>query len=46
MKTIKNYLDSIGVITLGRFGEWDYYNMDICIESAMKIANNLIDKKG
>jgi protoporphyrinogen oxidase len=46
VKTIKNYLDSIGVITLGRFGEWEYYNMDICIESAMKISNNLIYKKG
>lgn len=38
VKMIKNYLASIGVFTLGRFGEWDYFNMDICIESAMKLA--------
>jgi protoporphyrinogen oxidase len=38
---IKDYLDEIGIYTLGRFGEWAYYNMDICIESAMKLAKRV-----
>lgn len=37
--TILSYLDSIGLHTLGRFGEWEYYNMDICIHKAMQLAN-------
>jgi len=35
---VKKYLDEIGIHTIGRFGEWEYYNMDICIESAMKLV--------
>jgi protoporphyrinogen oxidase len=38
---IKKYLDKIGIHTIGRFGEWEYYNMDICIESAMNLAKKL-----
>ena len=38
---IKKYLDEIGMHTIGRFGEWEYYNMDVCIESAMKLANKI-----
>lgn len=37
-KIIKNYLHEIGLFTLGRFGEWKYYNMDICIDRAIKLA--------
>jgi len=40
-KLIKEYMDSINLHTLGRFGEWEYYNMDICIESAMNLAKEL-----
>jgi protoporphyrinogen oxidase len=35
---IINYLNSIGIHTLGRFGEWEYYNMDICIKSAIDLS--------
>jgi len=35
---IKKYLESIGLHTIGRFGEWKYYNMDICMQSAMKLV--------
>lgn len=35
---IKQYLENIGLYTVGRFGEWEYYNMDICMESAMKLT--------
>lgn len=38
---IKNYLSSIGFHTLGRFGEWEYYNMDICIESAIALSKKI-----
>ena len=36
-KKIFDYLDNIGIYTLGRFGQWDYFNMDICIKEAMKL---------
>lgn len=30
-----------GVFLLGRFGEWEYYNMDKAIEAAMQLATEL-----
>lgn len=41
---IKQYLENIGLHTIGRFGEWEYYNMDICMESAMKLVDKLEKK--
>lgn len=38
---IKDYCDEIGLHTIGRFGEWEYYNMDICMESAMKLVDKI-----
>lgn len=35
--TIKNYFRDQGLYTLGRFGEWKYYNMDECIKSSMNL---------
>lgn len=37
---IKLYFTEIGLHTIGRFGEWEYYNMDMCMESAF----NLLEK--
>lgn len=37
-ETIKTYLKDIGIITHGRFGDWDYYNMDICIKKSLDLA--------
>lgn len=37
-KKIKKYIEEIGLFTLGRFGEWEYYNMDVCMESAMNLV--------
>ncbi|MDR2955457.1 MAG: FAD-dependent oxidoreductase [Prevotella sp.] len=34
----KAILKDEGIHLLGRFAEWEYYNMDKCIESAMKIS--------
>lgn len=35
LKSLKNFH------TLGRFGEWDYYNMDICIKKAIDLSNEI-----
>lgn len=35
---IKSYLRDKELFFLGRFGEWEYYNMDICIEKAQELA--------
>lgn len=42
---IKKYIENIGLYTIGRFGEWEYYNMDICIESAMKLFYKIEGKQ-
>lgn len=39
---IKSYLEDLtNIYTLGRFGEWQYYNMDICIEKSIELANKI-----
>lgn len=35
------YLAENGIHTLGRFGEWEYYNMDICIKSAIELYKKI-----
>jgi protoporphyrinogen oxidase len=41
LSCIKKYLKLIGIHSIGRFGEWKYYNMDNCIEAAMKLSEKL-----
>jgi protoporphyrinogen oxidase len=36
-KLIKDYLREKQFHTLGRFGEWQYYNMDVCIKKALEL---------
>lgn len=36
---IKSLLEPYSIYLLGRFAEWEYYNMDKCIESAMSIVD-------
>ncbi|MDR0506651.1 MAG: NAD(P)-binding protein [Dysgonamonadaceae bacterium] len=38
---IKNYLQERAFHILGRFGEWQYYNMDVCIKKAMDLSRIL-----
>jgi len=39
---IMNYIQSCpNLYTLGRFGEWEYYNMDVCIKSAIELAKKI-----
>lgn len=39
--TLKTYLAKYNIYLLGRFAEWEYYNMDKAIESAMELNKNL-----
>ena len=39
---IKEYMSQLGINLLGRFGEWEYPNMDICIERAMEEVDNIV----
>ena len=41
---IKDYLNEIELYSIGRFGEWEYYNMDVCMESALKLAKKINSK--
>lgn len=38
---IRSFLKERGIKTLGRFAEWEYYNMDQCIEKAMAMAERI-----
>lgn len=41
INNIKSIFEKENIYLLGRFAEWEYYNMDKCIESAMAIAEKL-----
>lgn len=41
---IKNYLVENNIYPLGRFGEWQYYNMDVCIKSSMDLVKVITNK--
>jgi len=38
----KQYLSGIGIHLLGRFGEWEYYNMDKAMEAAFELKKSLM----
>lgn len=39
--TIFSELKESGIHVLGRFGEWEYYNMDICIKQAQELVKSI-----
>lgn len=39
---LKSLLEPYGIYLLGRFAEWEYYNMDKCIEAAIDLNKKLI----
>ena len=41
VKRVKQALARYNVYLLGRFAEWEYYNMDKCIEAAMELKTRL-----
>jgi UDP-galactopyranose mutase len=34
--------EKYGLHLLGRFAEWEYYNMDMCIKSALDLSNKIL----
>ena len=38
LKTIHDYLDTIGIDSIGRFGGWEYLNMDAVVKTVKKYA--------
>jgi len=38
---IQDYLSSIGIYSIGRFGQWDYFNMDICIKQSKELYKKI-----
>ncbi|TBV25707.1 UDP-galactopyranose mutase [Meridianimaribacter sp. CL38] len=41
VNTIKEKLEENNMFLLGRFAEWEYYNMDKCIEAAFKLVEKI-----
>ena len=41
ISTLKKALEKYHIYLLGRFAEWEYYNMDKCIEGAMELNKKL-----
>jgi protoporphyrinogen oxidase len=41
IKSYKEFLASFGIYLLGRFGEWEYYNMDKAMEAAFALKKQL-----
>ena len=42
IKELKNMLEPLGFYLLGRFAEWEYYNMDVAIGASMDLMNEKI----
>lgn len=42
IESAKQVLEPQGIYLLGRFAEWEYYNMDAAMEAAMKLASRLL----
>lgn len=40
---VMNYLKSSGIHSIGRFAEWEYYNMDICIKKAIDLKKEILN---
>ncbi|MDE6460521.1 MAG: FAD-dependent oxidoreductase [Paramuribaculum sp.] len=38
VEVITDYLNNIGIYSIGRFGRWEYYNMDICMLDSINTA--------
>ncbi len=42
IQSLKGLLDANGVYLLGRFAEWEYYNMDVAIGAAIDLSKKII----
>lgn len=45
IKKIKKFLEPKGFYLLGRFAEWEYYNMDNAIEQSHVVADKILNAK-
>jgi protoporphyrinogen oxidase len=43
IEVINSWLDTKSIRRSGRFAEWRYYNMDICMKRAFETVNDLVD---
>ncbi len=41
IKNLKNHIENNGLFLLGRFAEWEYYNMDAAMGAAIDLSNKL-----
>ena len=41
VNALKDHLEKEGFYLIGRFAEWEYYNMDKCIEAGFEIAKKM-----
>jgi len=39
---IKKWAQRHGILPLGRWGEWEHYNSDVCVSRAMALAHELV----
>ena len=44
VQSIFNYLHEIGIISIGRFGQWEYFNMDVCMKQSMETYNKIKER--
>ena len=46
IKQLKDTLEPNGIYLLGRFAEWEYYNMDVAIGAALDLYNSKLYSNG
>lgn len=44
IESVKEYLERDNVYLCGRFAEWEYFNMDVAIHSAMQLSDRLMQR--
>lgn len=42
---LKRHLEKYNIFLHGRFAEWEYYNMDVCIEKSLILSNKLLNEE-
>jgi protoporphyrinogen oxidase len=46
MAEIEDYLDRVGVVRVGRYGQWLYFMTDACVISGRRAANECTNRRG
>lgn len=42
---VKNYIEKLGIVLCGRFAEFEYLNMDACVQRAQNLAEKINNSK-